>query len=76
MLTTIQWKPGQLITINGCICRVKKASSQWTVCNECEYSNTFKVCKLHGKFWPSTCINKMSINLYPKIIKLCQEKKE
>lgn len=48
-----KWKPGNLVTVNGIVYRVKRESEQWTSCYLCEFGDMYH-CSLpvrnYGKY--------------------------
>ena len=65
-----QWKPGQLVTVNGIVCRVTKMpNSYYTGCMRCAFYNDYKICDdlCRGvPFWRTT---KLPDNCYLKKLK-------
>lgn len=62
-----QWKPGQLVTVNGIVCRVKKTKNSYdTGCVHCVGYTNWNVCDNLCKGVPLWKTTKLPINCYLK----------
>ena len=73
---TRRYKPGQFVSICRKLARVcKHTSLSMNACDECAIANKWErknYCFLNS----SECIEKLGLNLYPKLIKQCEKQEK